>query len=179
MPPPNIDRVQAVKWESSEKGGTEEDIQPVGMDEIEDALSGRGFYFQPSGGPADEAVLVWRDGSDLKLQDAACGPYTLTMLAANGITENQHEALDTIIHGIDKSSYDEIAYTGNNISAYTVWETASKLKKVREEIYTYDLGKVTQVITKQYDGTGTLKMTVTETYSYSGSKISSITRTKS
>jgi len=87
MPPPNIDRVQAVKWESSAKGGTEEDIQPVGMNETEDALSGRGFYFQPATGSADESVLVWRDGDNLKLQDATCGPYTLSDLVSIA-TEN-------------------------------------------------------------------------------------------
>jgi hypothetical protein len=99
--------------------------------------------------------------------------------SASGITESQHEALDTIIHEIDETSYDEVIYIGNYASSYIVWETASKLKKIREELYTYTSGKITKVITKQYDNAGVLKMTMTEDYTYSGNKISIITRTKS
>lgn len=96
-PPPNLDRVQAVKWESSAKGGTDEDPYPVGMDETVDALSARGLYGQPSGGPADEDVLIWRDGSDWKFQDKNAGPLTLTQL-------NQSTLRQTILASISANT---------------------------------------------------------------------------
>jgi hypothetical protein len=38
---------------------------------------------------------------------------------------------------------------------------------------------VSQSVTIQYDGTGAVKMTMTEVYTYSGNKVTSVTRTKS
>jgi len=101
-------------------------------------------------------------------------------ITGGGITEAQHELLDTLVHEIDESSYDEVTYgSGNLVSTYIVWETAAKMKKIREEQYTYAGSKVSQSVTIQYDGTGAVKMTVTETYTYSGSRVTSVTRTKS
>lgn len=97
-----------------------------------------------------------------------------------GITEAQHEVLDTLVHDIDETSYDEVTYgSGGRVVSYVVWETAAKLKKIREEQYTYVSGKVSQVVTFQYDGAGVVKMTMTEAYAYSGGKVVSVTRTKS
>lgn len=97
----------------------------------------------------------------------------------SGITEPQHEALDTLTHTIDETSYDEVIYSGSKPSAYIVWTSAAKLMKIREEQYTYNDGKVSQVVTIQYDGTGAVKMTMTEVYTYSGNKVTAVTRTKS
>lgn len=97
----------------------------------------------------------------------------------SGITESQHELLDTLTHDIDETSYDEVIYSGNLVQTYTVWETAAKLKKVREETYSYSGNRVTQAVTIQYDATGATKMTMTEIYTYSGSRVTSVARTKS
>jgi len=99
-------------------------------------------------------------------------------ISAGGITEAVHEALDTIVHEIDETSYDEVTYTGSNPTNVTTWATVAKLKKIREEQYTYASGKVTQCVTIQYDSTGAEKMRTTEVYTYTGSKITSIARTK-
>jgi hypothetical protein len=96
----------------------------------------------------------------------------------SGITEGQHEALDTLVHDIDETSYEEYAYSGSKVTNLTVWATAAKLLKIREEQYTYAGSKVSQVVTIQYDGTGAVKMTMTENYTYSGGKVTSVTRTK-
>lgn len=97
-----------------------------------------------------------------------------------GISEAEHEKLDTLVHDIDESSYDEVTYgSGNRVSTYIVWETAAKLKKIREEQYTYSGNNVSQSVTIQYDGTGAVKMTMTEVYTYSGNKVTSVTRTQS
>jgi hypothetical protein len=105
--------------------------------------------------------------------------WRTSVAGGGGLSELEHEALDTLVHEIDETSYDEVTYVGHNVSSYIVWETSAKLKKIREELYSYALdNKVSQVIAKQYDVTGVLKMTVTESYTYSGNKILSITRTK-
>jgi hypothetical protein len=100
-------------------------------------------------------------------------------LAGSGITEGQHEGLDTLVHEIDETSFDEVIYTASFITQYIVWASPAKLLKIREEQYTYSAGMVSQVVTIQYDGTGAVQMTMTEQYTYSGSRITSVTRTKS
>jgi len=97
----------------------------------------------------------------------------------SGLSESEHEALDTLVHEIDETSYDEVAYIGSNVTSYIVWETAAKLKKIREETYTYVSGRVSTAVTKQYDAAGILKMTMTEHYTYVSGKVATITRTKS
>lgn len=181
MPPPNLDRVQPLKFESVETGGTQEDTFQTSLAETEDALSARGIYGQPAGGPADEAVAIWRDGNDWKFEDKTGGPYTLADLAASaggGLTEPQHEALDRLTHQINESSYDQVVYSGNNVSSIVTWATAAMLLKVREEQYTYAGNRVTQAVTIQYDAVGVEKERLTEVYAYSGNKVTAITRTR-
>lgn len=102
----------------------------------------------------------------------------VSLITGTGITEPQHEALDTLVHEIDETSYDEVTYASGRAQSYIVWASAAKLLKVREEQYSYTSGKVSQVVTTQYDGAGAVKMTMTETYTYSGSNVTSVTRTK-
>ncbi|MGD9209162.1 MAG: hypothetical protein PVI90_00225 [Desulfobacteraceae bacterium] len=99
-------------------------------------------------------------------------------IGSGGLSETAHEALDRLTHQINENSYDEVTYTGNNPTNYTVWTNSSKTTKIREEQYTYTGNKVTQVVTIQYDGSGVEKERLTETYTYTGNKIDSITRTK-
>ena len=99
-------------------------------------------------------------------------------ISGGGLTETAHEALDRLTHQINENSYDEITYTGNKATNYTVWTNSGKTTKIREEQYTYTGNRVTQVITIQYDGSGTEKERLTEAYTYSGNNVSNITRTK-
>jgi hypothetical protein len=135
------------------------------------------FFIDGTDEPANEVGTVRSVNGEFHFRDALgiFNPRT----GGSGITEGQHEVLDTLVHEIDESSYDEVIYSGNNPTSYIVWETAAKLKKIREETYSYSGGKVSQVVTIQYDGTGAVKMTMTEVYTYSGSKVTSVTRTKS
>ncbi len=93
IPGSNTDRVQVVKHESPGKGGTEDDsLIPAEINPDEDALSARGLYCQPEGGPVDEDVWIGRDGNDLKLRDIALGTTkTLSQLAAAGADTKQIE----------------------------------------------------------------------------------------
>lgn len=106
------------------------------------------------------------------------GVKSLTAGGSGGITEPQHEALDTIAHEIVEGSYEEYTYSGSRVTNITVWETAAKLKKIREEQYTYSGLRVTQAVTIQYDGAGVESYRLTETYTYSGSRVSSVTRVR-
>jgi hypothetical protein len=100
---------------------------------------------------------------------------------SGGISETQHRGLDQLVHGIAENSYEEVTYTGIKVTSIIVWTTAGKTTKIREELYTYTGNNVTTIVTKQYDGTGTLIVgqTMTETLSYTGNKIDDITRVMS
>jgi len=177
-----LDRVKPLKLESSDTGGVENDEFPTSLDPSEDFVECAGVVLDDAT-HEDESTVIWRDDEDLKFKDGNNpSGFTLTELGASaggGITEAQHESLDTLVHGIDETSYDEVLYSSGQVASYTVWETAAKLKKIREEVYSYTSGKVSQVITKQYDVAGTLKMTMTEVYAYTGNTVTSVTRTKS
>ena len=184
MAVPNLDRVQAVKWESSALGGTEEDTFPTAIEETEDALSARGIYLQPASGGADEDVLVWRDTNDIKLQDKAVGPITLTQIDAK-INATQHKALRDLIHFIDDGPCDGFA-TGSNQE--TTWSTFFKTnvvwydksgegkKKIVEKIITWTGMNATTKVWKMYDATETLLITVTDKLTYDGYQITGKSR---
>ena len=99
----------------------------------------------------------------------------------SGISELEHENLDTLVHNINETSYDEITRSGPRITSIVTWDSASKTKKVREILMTYTGSRVTQVVTHQYNSSGSIVQTLTENYTYVGfsRRISSITRTKS
>jgi len=131
---------------------------------------------QPTGtSPTAPGGLLYVDGA-FKMKDAS-GDFD-PRSGGGGITESQHEVLDTLTHEVAETSFDEVTYSGGNVSAYVVWETAAKLKKVREELYTYSSGKVSTAVTIQYDAAGVEKARTTEVYAYSGNKVTSVTRTR-
>jgi len=101
-------------------------------------------------------------------------------LAGSGITGPQHESLDTLVHELDETSYEEVTYgTGSNPSSWIVWTSNAKTLKIREEQYTYlSSGRVSQVVAIQYDGSGSEVMRTTEVYTYVNGRVSSIQRTK-
>ncbi len=96
----------------------------------------------------------------------------------SGIDETQHHNLDQLVHDVSEDSYDTIIYVDSRITNITTWTSPSMVTKVREEQYTYDSGKVSQAVTIQYNGSGTEVERLTEDYTYSGSKILTITRNR-
>jgi len=99
--------------------------------------------------------------------------------AGTGITEGEHELLDTLVHWISETSYDEITRICGKAVSIITWETPAKLKKVRETQITRVAGRVSQVVDIQYNAIGVEKMRVTEVLTRGfGRKILSITRTK-
>jgi len=134
------------------------------------------FYDSYGAIPTETGTLAYHDGY-FYMRDAY-GVFNPRQ-GGTGLSEGEHENLDTLVHEIDETSYDEITYVGGMVSSYIVWTSAAKELKVREETYTYVSGKVSQVVTKQYDDLGVVKMTMTENYTYSGSRVLTVTRVKS
>jgi hypothetical protein len=174
------DRIQPLKIEDPGSGGTETDDFPTSADRNEDYVDTRGIVVQ-SNISDDEVVVIERDVSDdLTFTDPNAGTYTLSDLAGGGgMTEETHRKLDQLVHDLAESCYEEYTYTDGKVTNCTVWETSGKLKKIREEQYTYDTGKISTVVTVQYNTSGNEFERLTETYAYSGVKITSVTAVRS
>lgn len=119
------------------------------------------------------------NAGDIKARDSV-GVFNLRG-AGGGISFAAHRAADQLVHAIAENSYDEPAYTGNRVDSIVTWETSAKLKKIREEIYTYTGNQVTTIVTKHYDSTGAIMIgeTMTEVLAYTGNKLDDVTRTVS
>jgi len=94
----------------------------------------------------------------------------------SGLTPSSHRVLDQLVHLIAEDSYEEYTYSGVFVTSIVVWTDSGKTQKIREELYTYSAGFVSQVVTKQYDASGTLAETLTEDFSYSAGQVASIDR---
>ncbi len=95
--------------------------------------------------------------------------------SSSGITETQHEDLDTLVHELSESFYEEHAYSIGNLTNITVWTDATKTTKVRETQYTYSGWHITQEVVIQYNASGVEVQRMTYTYAYSGWRVISIT----
>jgi hypothetical protein len=134
------------------------------------------LFFVANAIPPSEAGAMNYDGTSFKMRDAV-GTFD-PRAGGSGITEGQHRELDTLVHELDETSYDEVIYSGNNVTQYITWTNTDKTLKIREDLMTYSSGKVSQAVSKQYDGLGVLKEQITEVYAYSGNKVTSVTRTR-
>ena len=177
MAEPGVDRVQLEKQESAAGGGDAADADPFlrsPLEPNEDAPEVRGVYFQKATG-SDELALIWRDGDNIKAKDAAHGVVNL-LDAGSGISEAQHETLDTLAHRLAETRYEEPTRVDGQVAAITTWTTAGKTTKVREVSLSRADGQVSQVIEKQYDGGGAVVtgQTQTGTISRSGGVLGSI-----
>lgn len=156
--------------------GFEEDFDPNS-----DAVKVRGIVID-NDTSNDSTVVVSRDSSNnLTFQDGVVsGVKTLTDLlaAGSGITEPQHEALDTLAHWIAEDSYDILTYSGNKVTNVTTWDSPAMLLKIRESQISYIGNKVSQSIEIQYDGAGVEIYRVTDVFAYSGNNIVNVTRTR-
>lgn len=93
-----------------------------------------------------------------------------------GVDLLSHRSIDQLVHDIAENCYIEYTYDGIYVTTEIWWETAAKLKKIREMLYNYSVGHlVTQIVTKQYDSTGVLAETLTETFTYAANKVTSMT----
>ena len=95
------------------------------------------------------------------------------------VDRDDHAIVDALTHNLAETSYEELTYTGNQVTDIVVWETVGKTKKIRETSLTYTGNKVTTEVNKQYDGAGVLTQTVTSTYTYTGNKLTSVSHVES
>lgn len=82
------DRIQPLKIEGTDTGGTENDDFPTGTDPNEDHIDCRGVTIQNDTSD-DEMVGIERDASDnLQLRDGVAGTYSLSALLGGGFDIN-------------------------------------------------------------------------------------------
>lgn len=126
--------------------------------------------------PSVVGAILQADGT-LLARDAT-GVFDLR--SGSGLSEAQHEALDTLVHAIAETCYLEVTRTSGRVSNVTIWTDSGKTTKVREltnivrtggRIDSYDL--------IQYDGAGATKQTVSYAVTRTAGRISSIQMTES
>lgn len=92
----------------------------------------------------------------------------------SGLSEAQHETLDTLRHEVAEDSHQQITRAGGLVTNITWWTDSGETTKIREVDITRTSGKVSSIVIKQYDGTGTLKTTLTGTVTRVSGKVDSI-----
>lgn len=132
---------------------------------VED-IQGKTFRYFPVERTSQESQLEQDEQESISM-GAAVDP--------SGLSASKHRNLDQLVHDIAEDSFTEVSYAGNRVTALTVWTSAAKTTKIREELYTYTGNKVTTIVTNQYDENGALKETYTETITYVGSRVNTIT----
>jgi hypothetical protein len=109
------------------------------------------------------------DTNDLAIGNSAQTGWNL--VAGN----TWHDTINQLVHNLAEDSYTEYTYSGTKVTDIIVWTDAGKTVKIRETNITYIGSKVNTLALKQYDNTGTLLETKTDTYVYSGNNVSNIT----
>lgn len=124
--------------------------------------------------PTAVAGSITFDGSSFVLRDAT-GVFD-PRSGGSGISEGQHEGLDTLVHDVAETSYTEVTRTSGQVSSVIVWETSAKLKKIRETTVTRTSGQASTIVEKHYDAAGTViaGQTLTHTVTRSGGRVESI-----
>ncbi|MFQ5472599.1 MAG: hypothetical protein ACE5FA_06930, partial [Dehalococcoidia bacterium] len=100
----------------------------------------------------------------------------LAAAGSGGITEPQHEVLDTLTHELAETSYTEVVRSSGRVTDVVDWTTSAKVQKVRELSLTRSSGLVSQIVRKHYDGAGVLiaGQTLTGTVTRTGGRVTSI-----
>ena len=93
-----------------------------------------------------------------------------------GLTPAAHRDLDQLVHHVAESSFDEYIYNGSQLVSLTTWADGTKTRKIRESLFTYNGGRLQQVVTTQHDGSGAVVETLTEIFTYTVARVTSIDR---
>jgi hypothetical protein len=125
-------------------------------------------------GVAAQAGEVRFTGTRFSMHD---GTIEFDPATGSGLSEAQHETLDTLTHSIAEDSHQQITRTSGKTQNVTWYTDSGETVKIREMVLTRDpvtTGKVSVVTLKQYDGTGTLSVTLTGTLNRVSGKVDSI-----
>lgn len=94
-------------------------------------------------------------------------------------TPSDHETIDTLVHNLAENAWDELIYTGKDLTSLTVWTSPSKLLRIRDSTFTYTGKNLTGVVTRQFASDGiTVAFTLTKTLVYSGKNLIEVTSVK-
>lgn len=122
--------------------------------------------------PTDDGCVLFRDG-EFVFRDNL-GIFN----PRGGLSEAEHEELDTLTHELVEDSFDEVLYAFRQPVNITTYTDATKTTKIREVQVTYTFRQPTEVITIQYDASGIELYRVTETITYAARQVSTITRVR-
>lgn len=143
------------------------DRRAGGLDEEEIFLEDR----TADGDPTDIGAIR-RIGDDVRLRTST---GIVSLVSGSGLSAGSHRALDQLVHNIAETSYLEVTRDGGGKTTdVIVWTDNGKTTKIREVNITRTSGKVSSVVVKQYDGSGTLAETLTGTITRSSGKVASI-----
>jgi hypothetical protein len=119
----------------------------------------------------EKAAMVGTDGTP-----SALNPFVTDTdpRVVNAISTATHETLNTLVHNLAETSYEEITRTSGLITSVIVWQSAAKLLKVRETTITRAGGLVATVVDQQYDDSGVLVQTLTQTITRTSGLITSV-----
>lgn len=174
------DRVQPAVYEDASKGGDAADTGLFGnsnpINPTEDAIEHCGEYFNEVG-IQDQTVFLYRDGGVIYgVDNVNTTPVPFLQSAGGGITEPQHEDLDTLAHCLVEDSFTErVPATGPKPTNIITWTDAGKTTKIREVAVTYTGPLPTTVAHIQYDAAGVETYRVTCTNVFSGAMLVSQT----
>jgi hypothetical protein len=130
----------------------------------------------PGATPSVIGALVQADG--VILGRDATGVFDLR--SGSGISEAQHEVLDTLVHALAETCYLEVTRTAGRVSNVTIWTDSGKTTKVRELANVVrTAGRIVSYDLIQYDGAGVVKQTVSYAITRTGGRVSSIQMTES
>ena len=171
-----VDKVKPLKIESSDTGGTQNDLFPTSLNPQEDHVEAAGIVFDDASN-VDETTIISRDGDDMQFKDSNNPTFvTLTDLlaGAGGITIGSHPQLLQLIHFIDEGPAEGFttgakkSVVGTVFPTQELWKRSDATKLVEKNII-WTGPNPTTIEWKIYDTDGsTVLATITDTISYSG-----------
>jgi len=125
-----------------------------------------------------DGPLLKRNGTALEVRDAADTVFATFRVAdgsgaSDALSRGAHEALDSLVHELAETSYEEVTRLGGLVTDVIVWTDSGKTIKVREMNLTRASGRVSVIVRKQYNA-GVLVQTMTSTITRSGGHVASI-----
>jgi hypothetical protein len=123
-----------------------------------------------------EGQVLYSDGG-FKMRDST-GEFDPR--SGGGLSEAQHEVLDTLVHALAETCYLEVTRSGGRVSNVTVWTDSGKTKKIRELTNIVRTGgRIDSYDVIQYDGVGAVKQTVSYAVTRTAGRVSSVQMTES
>jgi hypothetical protein len=183
------DQVRVLKIECPAEGGTQTDFAPTELNPFQDAPVVPAIYVQNTAGTTlDRAAFVDRNSADLRLTDANAGTKNaqdLVTRVLGGVAS--HASLLDIVHFLDEGPGDgwgsganlRVTRTGPLLATKTWYtSTANTAVPIIQVAYTYLTGTplLGTKTWKLYNAAGVVVRTLTDTITYSGVLVASVTR---